>query len=1128
MQTNDIIDNRSERLVDHINRILPSTETARFAIGYFFLSGLEAIADKLDGVRELRLLIGNTTNRETLEQIAEGYRRLDLVNEAVEAQSYPKRAESRRMVAGAAEDVRVSIELMEQTDEAEKLVGVLARMIEEKRLKVRVYTKGRLHAKAYIFDYRQDGRYEKGIAITGSSNFTLSGLSHNTELNVIVHGEGNHAALSSWHEELWNESEEFDAALIEEMKSSWAAAPVRPYDIYMKTLYALVRDRLEGDTDTEVLWDDEITARLADFQKVAVRQAVQMIRDYGGAFVADVVGLGKSFIGAAIVKHFERTQHARPLILCPAPLVEMWERYNEVYALNACVLSLGYLRDSSLSSNKADASGAKGTASGDEVASFNALLNKFPDRDFVLIDESHNLRHSDTQRYKIVQTFLSTGRHCCLLTATPRNKSAWDVYHQIKLFHQAETTDLPVDPPRLKNYFRMIERGERDLPALLSNILIRRTRNHILRWYGYDAATHQQLDPSRFQDYLSGKRSAYVIVGGRHQFFPKRELETIEYSIEDTYSGIYGRLRDYLGKADKPTGKQKMAKPTVKRLTDELTYARYGLWHYLKADKGKQEPYASLQRAGANLRGLIRVLLFKRFESSVYAFTETVRRLLRAHELFAAALAEGIVPAGEEAQAILYEPNDAEEGDIVRALEAVSGKYKTEDFHADKLAAHIAHDTKILRTILTLVAPITPAQDTKLQTLIERLATSPLAGVKKLIFTQYADTARYLYDNLNPNNERDDTDVVYSSGKKKSRVAGRFAPRSNPEYARPAGESELNTVITTDVLSEGLNLQDCNVIINYDLHWNPVRLIQRFGRIDRIGSSHTAVHGFNFLPELGLDKNLGLREKLHNRIQEIHDTIGEDAAILDRTESLNEEAMYAIYEKQGGQLSLFEEEDEYLDLNEAEEILRTLRRENPSEYERIANLRDGIRAARSSSSQPGAFVFCQAGRYQQLYLVDERGDIITREAPRVLGWLKCAPEAPGEKLPEGYNNLVARLARRFAEEAKHRQAERENTLSLTHGQKYVLRELRLIFGATDDEDVKGQINILESAFRGGVTTALARELNLLRRNSVTGKHLLKSLANLYHTHNMSALSDRRAQSTRDAIPQVICSEAFVT
>src|SRR3989442_14488406 len=113
----------------------------------------------------------------------------------------------------------------------------------------------------------------------------------------------------------------------------------------MKTLDGLVKDRLEDEDDRDILWDDDITSRLADFQKVAVRQAVQMIRDYGGAFVADVVGLGKSYIGAAIVKHFERTDHARPLIVCPAPLVEMWDRYNEVYQLNARVLSMGYLRE---------------------------------------------------------------------------------------------------------------------------------------------------------------------------------------------------------------------------------------------------------------------------------------------------------------------------------------------------------------------------------------------------------------------------------------------------------------------------------------------------------------------------------------------------------------------------------------------------------------------------------------------------------------------------------------------------------------------------------------------------------------------------------------------------------------
>ncbi len=1110
MPTHDIIDNRTEKLVDHISRMLDTTETARFAVGYFFLSGLESIANRLEGVKELRLLIGNTTNRETIEQLAEGYKRLELVQNAIETQSYPRRTEASRMVDETVTNIRSVVEHMEQTDQGECLVKTLVRMISEKRLKVRVYTRGRLHAKAYIFDYyhtlfdrvgRPIERHEKGIAIIGSSNLTLSGIRHNTELNVIVQGNDNHAELVRWFDELWDEAEDFDEKLMQEMQRSWAIAPVRPYDIYMKTLYTLVKDRLEGEDTKDILWDDEITSRLADFQKVAVRQAIQIIRDFGGVFVADVVGLGKSYIGTAIAKHFERTEHARPLIICPAPLVEMWERANEVYQLNARVVSMGYLR-------------------GDDDGTFNFLLKdqKYRDRDFIVIDESHNLRHPDTQRYKVVQSFLATGRRCCFLTATPRNKSAWDVYHQIKLFHQDDKTNLPIDPPILKDYFRLIEKDQRKLPDLLVHILIRRTRNHILRWYGYDAETHEPLEASQFKEYLEGSRQAYVLVGGKHQFFPRRVLDTIEYSIEDTYRGLYRQLRSYIGAShkDRPASLSE----------EELTYARYGLWHYVVKSKQKQEPYATMQRAGMNLRGLMRILLFKRFESSVYAFRETIRRLIYVHKSFLAALSQGIVPAGEDAQTILYESDYVEEADLLDALRAVSGKYKTDDFDLDRLRQHIEHDVRLLEKILTLVEPITPERDAKLQKLRQCLRERPLSEGKRLIFTQYADTARYLAENLNPGGERKDIAVIYSGDRDKARIVSRFAPKANPEYQFSMGETEITTLIATDVLAEGLNMQDCNAIINYDLHWNPVRLIQRFGRIDRIGSEHEVIYGFNFLPETGIEKNLGLRQKLHNRIQEIHDTIGEDSAILDRTEQLNEEAMYAIYEKNGNQLSLFEDEEEFLDVNEAEEIMRQLRKENPHEYERIASLRDGIRTARIGQSS-GLYVFCQAGRYQQLFLIDRDGEIISRDIPRILGSIRATPEEAGVALPSHYNDVVMRIKRRFAEEVKNRKAEREHTLSLTQSQRYVLRELRELFRQVTDEDERAQITVLEKAFRGPITAAINRELNLLRKNHVVEHDLLKSLGQIYFQHDMQHWNGSQQRMDEDDEVKLICSEAFL-
>ncbi len=587
MPQHDIIDNRNEKLVEHIRRILPSSERVKFAVGYFFLSGFEPIRSLLNNVGEIRLLIGNTTNYQTLEQLSEGYKRLELVEDAANQIKFIKRTDESRNVKVTAENLGDAVALMDETDENEELVTTIARLIELKKMMVRVYTKGRLHAKAYIFDYKQDGRYEKGIAVVGSSNLSLSGISHNTELNVVVHGEDNHRELSHWFDELWEESKEFDESLMAELRSSWAMSTCRPYDIYMKTLHELVRDRLEEGDEVDILWDDDITSKLADFQRVAVKQAVQIIREYSGAFVSDVVGLGKSFIGAAILKHFERTDHARPLIICPATLVDMWENYNEVYDLNARVLSMGYLRERG---------GSDGSILLDDI--------KYRDRDFVLVDESHNFRTQTTQRYEILQAYLSAGRkRCVFLTATPRNKAVADVYNQVKLFHPEDKTDLPIDPQDLKKFFALVEKGERRLQDILVHILIRRTRNHILKWYGFDSVTQQPVDPSHFEEYRSGRRRAYVMVGGRHQFFPKRELETIEYSIERTYNGLYQRLRGYLGKS-----KNQRRDANAK----ELSYARYALWDYVVPEKQKRQPYLDLHRAGANLHGLMRALLFKK------------------------------------------------------------------------------------------------------------------------------------------------------------------------------------------------------------------------------------------------------------------------------------------------------------------------------------------------------------------------------------------------------------------------------------------------------------------------------------------------------------------------------------
>lgn len=1110
----DIIDNRNEKLADHLNQIMQTSDSARLAVGYFFLSGFNAVAKTISNLKEVKLLIGNTSSRETIEQIAEGYRRLEMVADTIEENVYAKSSVIKERILNTTQNLRSSIELMDQSDDNEDLVKLFIKLIEDKKLHVKVYTKGRLHSKAYIFHYgtvfdasgNKVERHEKGTAIVGSSNLSLAGLTDNTELNIMVHGNDNLEALKQWFDRLWLESDDFNEYLMHELKSSWAAQLVTPYDIYMKTIYTLVKDRLEDLDSKEILWEDDITKQLAEFQLVAVKQAVQIIRFYGGCFISDVVGLGKSYIGAAIVKHFERTEHVRPLIICPAALTEMWERYNEVYQLNARVLSTGYLKEESDNPS-------------------NILMDnvKYRDRDFVLVDESHNFRNNDTQRYKILEKFLSFGRvKCCLLTATPRNKNIWDIYNQLKLFHQEEQTDLPIDPPNLRGYFKLIESGERQLPFMLSNLLIRRTRKHVLRFYGYDSQTNKRIDSSAFSEYSNGSKKAYVLVGDKHQYFPSRELETITYSIENTYQGLYQQIREYIGKEKKNA---------INTSVDQLCYARYGLWHYVLKDKQDKLPYSELQRAGINIRGLIRILLFKRLESSIYAFKESIKKMYNIHEKFLAAMEKGFIPAGEEVQKILYYETDLDV--FLEKLSNIQERYNINDFDKAKLEEHIKYDMEILQKLLDLVVHIKPEQDDKLLVLKKLMNRSDIETGKILIFTQYADTAKYIFENLNPEKKDKTIEVIFSGDKSRERVIGRFAPVANPEYQLKKGELQIKILIATDVFSEGLNLQDCNRIINYDLHWNPVRLIQRFGRIDRIGTEYDTIYGYNFLPEMGIEKHLGLYEKLTNRIQEIHDTIGEDSAILDKSERLNEEAMYTIYENKGNQLSLFEEDDsEFLNISEVEELLRQIKRDDPEEYKRIINLPDGIRACKLSKKEK-YYILCEAKyhddgnlkNYKQLFLLNSKHDVISKDLPTILGAIKAEKyEIPGNKLPDGYNKSLMKVKQMFSETVKLRESEKRYSYALTLGQQYIIRELRILNNTTEIDDLKTKIQVLESIFRSTLSSAIKKELNRLRRNYIVGEDLLNALSDIYTQHDMSKMEIKKKSKNNKPVEKIICSE----
>lgn len=1071
MPVHDIIDNREEKLVDVVKKILHNSKRAHFAVGYLFASGLLPIREELKHLDEIRLLIGNTTSRETIEQLAEVHKDPASVAKIAERQRFINPERRKEIVKQSEEQIRETLARMDPTDENEELLTILRELIESDKLKVRIHTRGRLHSKAYVFDYADD-RFEHGIAIIGSSNLSLPGLTDNTELNAVIPGNENHGKLLKWFDELWKQSDDFDRNLLHEINQSWALNQVRPHDIYIMTLYHLLKDRLGGEEARELWWEYNMP-RLANFQKVAVKQALQILHDYNGVIVGDVVGLGKTYIGVALLKHLQEVHGTRSVVIAPPAIVDCWDELLSDYDVNARVLSMGLLSQGEID-----------------------LQNdpKYRHADVVLIDESHNFRHPDTLRFKNLQPYLY-GKKVILVTATPRNTSPWDIYYQLKLFHHDDPTLLPIDPPDLRKFFKMVEEGQARIQDLLRLLLIRRTRKHILKWYGTEE---------------DGRK--YIMVGDEPFFFPKRELETVTYSIDKTYQHLFDRIYEHLR---------------------NLNYAKYGLYHYTKPEYRIRSPYQELERAGGNLRGLMKVLLLKRFESSVAAFRETVHRLIRIHRSFLEAIDRGFVPAGEEAQELLYDAEGEDEALLMEQLETISRKYDIAAFNLEDLKEDIKNDIRHLLEIQKLVDPITPDDDDKLRKLSELLSSSDISGKKTLIFTQYADTAKYIYEYcVKSLDDGGSTAVAYSKAKNRFRVIRLFAPQSN-NYTLRESEREIDILVSTDIISEGVNLQDADVVINYDIHWNPVRIIQRIGRVDRIGSLADIILVYNFLPERALERHLKLHERISRRIQEIHETIGEDAQILDKTEQLNEEAMYAIYARRDSaaldryQAQLDPLGEELFGFSEAEELLRQLKKENPDYFEYIRKMPVGARSAKCFPERLN-FVFCQAGDYSKLFLTDPEGKPIPADISMILTKIKCEREEDPVPIPRGFNSSVMRVKQTFGKEVEERAAIKEAVAFLKPQQRYVVNQLQRLYETERNEERKQEIERVKEAIKRPLPGVALQALSQLRRNGVVGERLFERVKEIYFQYGLERLiREAREEFEEEPSAVVICSMAMM-
>ncbi|MDP3110521.1 MAG: phospholipase D-like domain-containing protein [Thermodesulfovibrionales bacterium] len=1049
MPYSDIIDNRNVKLRDEINSILGSSERVKFAVGYLYLSGFYQIAEKLGELSEVKILTGDSLNRETIEELAQSLASVDELEDVYNSKKIQKKSEKERVKTEVADAIVKNLEALPHSIERESNIKRLSELIRAGRVQVKVYTKHPLHAKAYIFKYKKEGAdaaRAEGISIVGSSNLTISGFHHNTELNTYVRGQNNYEELNKWFDELWAEAAPFEDVLAGQLEESWALKTVNPYDIYILTLYHLVKNNLEKQAAT--IWNWEKMPELYSFQKAAIMQAYQILNKYNGVFISDVVGIGKTFIGAGLLRHLKK----RALIISPPGLIEMWKEFKERFEIDAEVISRGMFY--------------RGIYDSDSV------LKQYESREVILIDESHHFRNTKARRYQELQPFLAD-KQVILMTATPQNTSVWNIYNQIKLFHQTEENIFPIDGENhLRNLFKKAEEGSFHIKELLKHILIRRTRNHIKKFYPTDT---EELK------------------------FPARKLETLSYDINKTYHHLYENIKTTLRK---------------------LTFSRYNLWDYVRDEKKHTLPYSDLEKVITTLKVFHKINLFKRLESSIYAFKMTINNLLGIYQKFYKIIEEkGIVPAGEKAADAIYRH---ELDDIWDEIEEITRDYKAEDFYIDRLKKDMLSDIYILEEIKKDLEKIPKDDDMKYDMLKDAIDNikKENSAQKVLIFSEYADTVKYLYERVKDAYPNVDF-ATSAAGTEIPHKAAYFSPVAN-SYS---GTKRIDVMITTDVLSEGYNLQDCNIVINYDLHWNPVRLIQRAGRIDRIGSEAEVIYIKNFLPVGKIEREINLKRTLKKRIEEIHKYIGEDNKILDESERLNEDAMYCIYEKRDMD-EVEKDEDTGFSFDEAENIIKQLKKEKPEYMALIEKMQLGLRSAKEGKKYKGTYAFFKAGDTAKLFMLTPRGETID-DFSEIINELRCEKDCPekevGEKQKGNYFDDLNKLRKKFKETIAG-----ENLKLKPHSEVLKTKKrLQQIVDLFSTAEVKGNAEKLDKSLNEFFPHHLIPLLKRLNKGAYSDEQYLNELIDIYNKEKLSEVTGKSQLSQKGKQVEFICGEILV-
>ena len=796
-------------------------DEARIATAYFSPSGFGRIAPAIKDIPSIRLLLGT-----------------DPIADSDMWQKQIGETETRFITRRLRENLkRQEISLRAERDhipferKAGQAVRQLVEALKAGNMEVRRYEENFLHAKAYIFSPAKEGEYGKPEAvIAGSSNLTASGLSLNLELNLGRHDAPTVAKAKGWFDRLWDEATPFDlAAFFDEIFE-----PKTPFEIFLRVLWELYGDEITLDTE------EDKGLPLTSFQKHGVVRALRLIRDTGGVIVADEVGLGKTFVAGEILAHYQ-DRRQRALLVCPAALRDTsWKSFINDFQLYLEVVSFEELSRDNQLWDKARRPNAKG----------NHLARNIDEYQLIIIDEAHNYRNPDSPtRADALRTLLYGKRKDLLmLTATPVNNSLWDLYNLTRFFIKQDSFLASKGIISIKDRFDLAMKTNPNnlspdvLYPIVDATTVKRTRQFIKRHYPND------------QVKINGEMQTIV--------FPEPKAISVQYNLDALMPGLFDLIETYFD-PEHP---------------DCIQFARYKANIYLTV------PDTDSERMANAVTGLLLSGLLKRFESSTGAFRVSIERLVEQQEHFLRALDDGYVVS----TAFLRESTGTDDEDFDELLSTNEDTIDASLYDSDKLYEDTHRDLEKLREIYKILEDITQDKDPKLTALVSQLefiaeeAKTQAASRedemnkrKVLIFSFFADTARWVYNHLSHQIDTNPKLAAYSGrveivvgsaqgeDSNKAAAAARFAPET---AGQPSSANETDILVSTDVLAEGVNLQQARHIINYDMPWNPMRLVQRHGRIDRIGSQHKGVFMRTIFPSDRLDALLNLEERISRKI----------------------------------------------------------------------------------------------------------------------------------------------------------------------------------------------------------------------------------------------------------------------